>query len=315
MTTVLFTFSVKDQLIEQLQTEFQEVKFTFSTMKDLDALRKAEIIVTYGEDISKETLDQAPALKWLMVASAGLEKMPLAEIGERNIFMTNVKGIHKIPMAESVMAHLLALKRSVPWIYSQQEKNEWSKRSGSSELFGSTAIVIGPGAIGSEIGRLLQAFGVQTIGCNRSGNHGPYMNAMIDFGQLSATLPIADVIISVLPSTHETRGLLTYDHFVSMKEQAIFMNFGRGDLIKEESLVKAMKERQIAYAVLDVFEIEPLDENHPFWNMEGVIVSPHVSSHSSEYVPRALEIFTHNMHQWVNEGTSFQNVIDVEKGY
>ncbi|WP_075618980.1 D-2-hydroxyacid dehydrogenase [Paenisporosarcina indica] len=315
MTNILFTFSVKEKLIEQLQAEFREVEFTFSSIEDVDALRKAEIIVTYGEDLTKETLDQALALKWLMVASAGLEKMPLSEIGERNIFMTNVKGIHKIPMAESVMAHLLALKRAIPWIYSQQVKHEWIKRSGSTELFGSTAIVLGPGAIGSEIGRLLQAFGVKTIGCNRSGVDAPHMDDMISFEQLADALPKADIIISVLPSTRETSSLLTYEHFVLMKEDGIFMNFGRGDLVKEEDLLKAMKENQIAYAVLDVFENEPLSENHPLWDMEGVIVSPHVSSHSSEYVPRALEIFTHNLHEWLKGGTDFQNVIDVEKGY
>lgn len=315
MTHVLFTFSIKETLISKLQKEFHDVEFTFSSIEDVDALRKAEIIVTYGEDFTKETLNKTPALKWLMVASAGLEKMPLTEIAERNIFLTNVKGIHKTPMTESVMAHLLALKRAIPWIYSQQEKQEWSKRSGSTELFGSTAIILGPGAIGSEIGRLLQAFGVHTIGCNRSGNSAPNMNEVIPFDQLNKALPKADVIISVLPSTNETRGLLTYDHFVIMKEHGIFMNFGRGDLIKEEDLIKAMKERQIAYAVLDVFEQEPLHENHPFWKMEGVIISPHVSSHSSEYVPRALEIFTHNLREWMNDGTSFHNVIDAEKGY
>jgi phosphoglycerate dehydrogenase-like enzyme len=241
--------------------------------------------------------------------------MPLREIGERNILITNVKGIHKTPMTESVMAHLLAIKRAVPWIYSQQRKNEWSKRSGSSELFGSTALIIGPGAIGSEIGRLLQAFGVKTIGCNRSGKQAPHMDDMIAFEQLNDTLPQVNIVISVLPSTPETRGLLTYEHFVLMKEDAIFMNFGRGDLIKEEQLRKAMSEHQIAFCVLDVFENEPLGENHPFWDMNGVIVSPHVSSHSSEYVPRAIEIFIQNLQEWMKEGTDFQNVIDVEKGY
>ena len=315
MTSVLFTFPVKEYLIEELLTEFPKVDFTFSSIKDEEALKRAEIIVTYGEDISVATLDQALELKWLMVASAGLEKMPLSEIASRNIFVTNVKGIHKTPMTESVMAHLLAIKRALPWMYKQQENSEWSKRSGSTELFGSTALIIGPGAIGSEIGRLLQAFGVTTIGCNRSGENAPNMNSMINFEQLSDELPKVDVVISVLPSTPETRGLLTYDHFVLMKEDAIFMNFGRGDLIKEEQLIQAMQERQISYAVLDVFENEPLNENHPLWKMEGVIVSPHVSSHSSEYVPRALKIFRHNLHEWIEAGTNYQNVIDLEKGY
>ena len=315
MTHILFTFPMKDHLKKNLEGHFPDETFVYSTIEDTDALNHAEIIVTYGEDIKKEKLDLAPHLKWIMVASAGLEKMPLLEIGRHGLFVTNVRGIHKIPMAESVLAHLLALKRSLPWIYDQQGKQEWNRSSNSSELHGNTAIILGPGAIGSEIGRLLQAFGVKTIGCNRSGKTAPNMDSMISFAQLNEYLPAADIVISVLPSTEKTRGLLTYDHFVLMKESAIFMNFGRGDLIKETELMRAMEERQAAFAVLDVFEEEPLEKGHPLWDMEGVIVSPHVSSHSSQYVPRALEIFMHNLKTWRKDGNDYLNVIDVEKGY
>ncbi|MDX1770897.1 MAG: NAD(P)-dependent oxidoreductase, partial [Planococcaceae bacterium] len=150
---------------------------------------------------------------------------------------------------------------------------------------------------------------------NRSGKASSHMNEMISFENLSEKLPLADLVISVLPSTNETKGLLNYEHFVQMKETAIFMNFGRGDVIKEEELIQAMSEHQIEYAVLDVFEAEPLTDGHPFWTMDNVIVSPHVSSHSSEYVPRALEIFKHNLSEWIKKTTNFQNVIDTEKGY
>lgn len=312
---VLFTFAVKEYLIEELQKDFPEVHYTFSSIKDVQSLKEAEILVTYGEDVTVENMDLASSLKWIMVASAGLEKMPLQEIGKRGILLTNVRGIHKTPMAESAIAHILALKRSLPWIYEQQKKNEWSRKSGSTELRGSVAIILGPGAIGGEIGRHLQGFGVHTIGCNRTGSESSYMNEMISFEQLFEKLLEADIIISVLPSTHETRGLLTYNHFVQMKEDAIFMNFGRGDLIAEEELLRAMSERQIGYAVLDVFEKEPLENTHPLWTTDGVIVSPHVSSHSSEYVPRSIEIFKHNLREWMNQRTDFQNVIDTEKGY
>lgn len=312
---ILFTFPVKEYLMEELRRDFPEVQFNFSSMKDVDALKAAEVVVTYGEDLKVESLELAVSLKWLMVASAGLEKMPLKEIGERGIFLTNVRGIHKTPMAESAIAHILALKRSLPWIYQQQVKKEWSRKSGSSELYGSVALILGPGAIGGEIGRHLQGFGVHTIGCNRSGQPATYMDEMISFEQLPDKLPEADILISVLPSTKETRGLLSYAHFVQMKEDAIFMNLGRGDLIKEEELIRALEERQIGYAVLDVYENEPIGENHPFWTMDNVIVSPHVSSHSSEYVPRSIEIFKHNLRVWLNKEDNFVNVIETEKGY
>ena len=312
---VLFTFKIKEESEKQLREEFPEVTFHFAEKLDRELVPLSEIIVTYGEDLDEEIVDRATNLKWVMVASAGLEKMPLGKLEERNILVTNVRGIHKTPMAETVLAHLLSLKRSLPKIYELQRKREWSKRLGSSELKGSTAIILGPGAIGSEIGRLLQAFGVFTIGCNRSGNLSENMNEIITFDMLIDSLPQADIIISVLPSTTETRRLLTIDHFQAMKKNAIFMNFGRGDVVDESVLLTTLKEGKIGHAVLDVFESEPLPSDHPFYELENVTVSPHVSSHSSEYIPRSLRIFTYNLRKWLNGEEDVQNKINLKRGY
>jgi phosphoglycerate dehydrogenase-like enzyme len=161
---VLFTFPVKEYLIEELQKEFPNVRFQYSSITDVSALEEAEILVTYGEDLTEENLYLASSLKWIMVASAGLEKMPLKKIGELGIFLTNVRGIHKTPMAESVMAHLLALKRSLPWIYEQQVKKEWSRKSGSTELRSVVSFLTGNYGEIDDIFKHL----VHTIGCNRS---------------------------------------------------------------------------------------------------------------------------------------------------
>jgi phosphoglycerate dehydrogenase-like enzyme len=312
---VLFTFKVKEEHERQLRQEFPDTAFHFAGKLDLDLLPEAEIVVTYGEDLNENVIEQAKNLKWIMVASAGLEKMPLRKLEERQILVTNVRGIHKTPMAESVLAHLLSLKRSLPKIYELQKQGEWSKRLGSSELKGSTAIILGPGAIGSEIGRLLQAFGVFTIGCNRSGRLSEHMNEMISFDKLLNRLPDSDIIISVLPSTPETRGLLTTEHFDAMKKESIFMNFGRGDVVDEQVLIDALNKEKIGHAVLDVFEKEPLTPNHPFYRMANVTVSPHVSSHSSEYIPRSLRVFTYNLRKWLNGEEDVQNKIDLKRGY
>jgi len=121
---------------------------------------------------------------------------------------------------------------------------------------------LGPGAIGSEVGRLLQAFGVTTIGCNRSGKAAPHMDEMVSFTQLTEALPKADIVISVLPKTEETTHLLKEEHFSAMKNEAIFMNFGRGNLVDEKVLIHALETGEIGYAVLDVFEKEPLSANN-----------------------------------------------------
>lgn len=312
---ILFSFLPKPEQQANLIQRFPHEKFYFQKPFDEETLRNADIFVTYGEDLNVSHIELADRLKWIMVASAGLEKMPLKEIASRNILVTNVRGIHKIPMAESIVAHILSIKKSLPIIAQNQRDSLWSKKVSSSELFDSTALILGPGAIGGEVGRILQAFGVHTIGCNRSGEPADFMNEMVSFSNLKKALPKADIVISILPSTVETRNLLTSEHFHCMKRTAIFMNFGRGDVVKEEVLLQALQNNCIAYTVLDVFENEPLKEDHPFWKMENVVVSPHVSSHSSQYVVRALDIFSDNLMKWLNGDTSLKNVIDLERGY
>lgn len=312
---ILFSFLPKPDQQTKLAEEFPHVQFIFQKTLDEEALKTTDILVTYGEDLHATHLETATQLKWIMVASAGLEKMPLKEIKERNIVVTNARGIHKIPMAETILAHILSIKKSLPFLAENQRKGEWYRKVNSSELFDSTALILGPGAIGGEVGRILQAFGVHTIGCNRDGQETPFMDETIPFQKLAESLPNADILISILPSTDQTKGLLTYKHFQSMKPTAIFMNFGRGDVVKEEDLLNSLNEGFIAYAVLDVFEKEPLEKGHPFWEMKNVIVSPHVSSHSSQYVVRTLAIFSGNLTKWISGNKQLENLIDVEKGY
>ena len=311
---ILFTFIPKEDQQQRLITEFPQVDFRF-LYKDKEHLPTADIIVTYGEDLTAADIATAQKVQWIMVASAGIEKLPHQAIAERGITVSNVKGIHKIPMAESALAHLLALKRSLPTIYENQRNQAWNRRTRSSEMHGTTALILGPGAIGSEIGRLLQAFGVTTIGCNRSGAPADNMDEMVSFETIDEKLPQADYIISILPSTQETKYLLTEEHFQAMKKTAIFMNLGRGDLVSDEVLLHALRNEEIAFAVLDVFEQEPLPEGHPYWSMENVVVSPHVSSHSGKYVERALDVFIPNLKEWLAGQTVPANLVNVEKGY
>lgn len=301
--------------MEKLKADFPEVQFFFNKKADEVSIEEYEIIVTYGEDITPEVLDRATSLKWLMVASAGVEKMPLAEIAASGIVISNVRGIHKTPMAETVLAHILSLGRALPTLAEQQSRKEWNTKVRQSELRGSTALILGPGAIGSEIGRLLQAFGVRTIGCNNSGDPAQFMDETIQFDGLLSKLPEADIVVSVLPSTAKTKGLLTERHFQTMKESAVFMNFGRGDLVKESILVKALKNGEIGHAVLDVFEKEPLPAESELWDLSNVTISPHVSSHSGKYIERALEFFTENLEKWQTGDRKLTNLIDPEKGY
>lgn len=312
---ILFTFKIEGYQKKELVQRFPTCTFHFQRTADCKEVQTADVIVTYGGNIDVALLEKAKRLKWLMVASAGVERMPLKEIGKRNILVTNVRGIHKTPMAESVLAHILALQRSIPEIYEIQATKNWKYKFESTELRDSKVLILGPGAIGGEIGRLLQAFGVKTIGCNRSGKDSDYMDETIQFDQLLTKLPEADFVVSVLPSTPETRGLLTEVHFEAMKKSAVFLNFGRGDVLHEEMLVRILEEEKIRHAVLDVFEVEPLSEESAFWTLPNCTVSPHVSSKSGKYIERSLVIFQSNLQRFLEGQSELENVIDVKKGY
>ncbi|MFC7687436.1 D-2-hydroxyacid dehydrogenase [Ureibacillus sp. GCM10028918] len=313
---VYFTFDSRPDLQKQLVEQFPEVEFAFRKGILEKEIKTAEVIVTYGEDLKDEHIDKAQNLKWIFVASAGVEKMPKNAIAERDILVSNVRGIHKKPMTESILAHILSIKRVLPTIYNNQRNKIWDKRGGHpTELNGSTALIIGPGAIGGEIGRLLQAFEVYTIGCNRSGNPADYMNETYRIDDIAEHLPKADIVISVLPSTEETEHLIGYEHFQVMRDNAIFMNFGRGNLVETDVLIRALEENQIQHAVLDVFEQEPLPLDSRLWELDNVTISPHCSSHSSRYLERSLEIFIPSLEKYLNGDMDIENKMNILRGY
>lgn len=312
---IYFTFEPRPDLKEPLIEEFPNIEFVFHSKLDEGQLKDIDVLVTYGEDLNERRIELASNLKWIFVASAGIEKMPHKAIHERGILVSNVRGIHKKPMAESILAHILSLKRAIPFIYENQQKGEWNKKAQLSELNGSTALIIGPGAIGSEIGRLLQAFEVYTIGCNRSGEETPFIDETYKIDELMSVLPKAEIVISMLPSTPETRHLLTYDHFKQMREDTIFLNFGRGDVVATDVLVKVLEDKLIRHAVLDVFEIEPLPKDNKLWQLDNVTISPHFSSHSSRYVERSLDIFKPSLRKWLAGDDNLENKMEILRGY
>ena len=315
MTNVYFTFEPREDLRKGVIEDFPNVHFEFTYGLKEELLAETDVLVTYGEDLKAHHLDNAPKLKWIFVASAGVEKMPAEKIVERGIYVSNVRGIHKKPMTESILAHILAYKRALPFVYEKQAQKVWDKKAKLSELNGSTALIIGPGAIGAEIGRILQAFDVKTIGCNRSGRAIPEMDETYSINQLMEHLPKADIVISMLPSTEETKYLLKEEHFAAMKASAMFMNFGRGNVVEESVLVKALKDGQIEHAILDVYEVEPLPTTSELWDLSNVTLSPHFSSHSSRYVERSLEIFKPSLSMWLEGKTILPNEIDLSRGY
>ncbi|MFT4416687.1 D-2-hydroxyacid dehydrogenase [Fredinandcohnia humi] len=316
---ILSTIKPPEELINKMNMVFSEDEFIFySEMKEaLEDLPRADILITYGEDLTPVLIEKAQRLKWIMVMSAGLELMPLDAIKEKGILVTNARGIHKIPMAEYTLSMMLHVAKKNKQLLQQEERKSWNRVTiiPVEELHGKTVGILGVGAIGGEIARLCKAFNMKVLGLNRSGADQQYVDEMYQYSGLEYICSHADYIVSVLPSTNETKYLLKDSHFRVMKNQPVFINIGRGDVVKEEDLLYALHSKKISHAVLDVFEQEPLPVYHPFWELDQVTVTPHISSKTSKYLPRSFEIFEQNFHILKQGRNDFINKIDSERGY
>lgn len=314
---ILFSAKVASKHQEKLKVTFpsQDFEFYESMTEAKQYLNRAEVLVTYGGDLTDELMEQTKNLRWIMVISAGLDQLPLKAIEEKDILVTNASGIHKIPMAEYVISMLLQVYRQAKLLHEKESEKIWEHRAHMQEITGKTMVVAGTGAIGQEVARLAKAFHMKTYGISRSGRTVECFDENHQTEHLKKVLPQADFVVSVLPSTEETKGLFTYEHFQLLPDHAVFLNMGRGDVVHGDDLLKAIREKEIAHAVLDVFEEEPLPADHPFWQEENVTVTPHLSGHSPHYITRALDIFEQNLQIYLDGKNEYVNKIDVTRGY
>lgn len=301
-----------------LQEGYQMHNFFFYDNMEatpLDVLEQVEILVTYGEDLTSDLIKKMPKLKWIQVLSAGLELMPFKELIERRIQVTNAKGIHRVPMAEYTMSMILQLTRKHYSFYDNQKEGVWDRSLRVDEVYGKTLGILGLGAIGSEIAKRAQAFGMRVLGMRRSEGDAPaYVDELISFKQKEKLFRESDYLVVLLPLTQHTANFVGNEELQMMKTSAYLINIARGQVVDEESLLQALREEKIAGAVLDVFTEEPLPADHPFWKTERLILTPHVSGRSPYYMQRAIEIFRENLSKYPQSGDMI-NVIQLDKGY
>src|SRR5699024_4754607 len=182
---------------KQLKDEFKSVEFRFFENIEVarESLAEADILVTFGSDVEEKYLQPAKRLKWMMVLSAGIDKIPTELLKKRNVIVTNVKGIHKTPMAEYAISMLLNYCRSSLFFAERQKEREWDKSIQPRELAGSTLTVVGAGAIGEELARLAQALGVKTIAVTNTGGQRPYFDQVYQNDELEVALKNADFVV------------------------------------------------------------------------------------------------------------------------
>ncbi|ADI00215.1 D-2-hydroxyacid dehydrogenase [Salisediminibacterium selenitireducens] len=314
---IISTIHIRRDIRERLTGDYPEHEFRFhkSITEAEGDLSNAEVIITYGMDLEAKHIDIAERLKWLNVISAGVDQLPFEAIRGRDILVTNAKGIHAIQMAEYTIAMMLQVARETKTLIQNEAGRKWERKLPIRELYGHTAAILGTGAIGTEIARRTKAFGMRTIGFNRSGREADQFDRIYTIDHLKDQICGIDYLISVLPKTDETDGMLNKEVFNNIKSSAVLINIGRGNVIQETDLLTALQDGAFTHAVLDVFNEEPLPQDHPFWLEERITVTPHMSGLSPEYQPRAMDQFDINMKKWEQGETDFLNRVDPDKGY
>ena len=272
-----------------------------------------DIAFAWGQMNLDPFLSEAPKLKWIQTLSAGVDHILTPKVVERNIPVTNTKGIHGIPISEYVFATLLSFQRNLPKIQEQQKSKIWKKVTGD-EIFGKTIGIIGLGAIGNEIARRAKAFGMTVLGSKHSKTTEPLVDQLFGPDELDQLLPQCDVVVLALPSTKATQGLFDLEKFKLMKPTSIFINISRGDIVIERDLIQALQENIITHAILDVFQTEPLPDTSTLWNLPNLTLTPHISASTPYYVDRAIDIFIDNLKSYM-ENKPLKNIIDPQKGY
>ena len=271
-----------------------------------------------------DLIPEAPKLQWYQQWGAGADwLLRYPKVREHPFTLTNASGVHAIPITEHILSYVFSFARRLTHAMRAQLRRTWDRpeRDGFSpeepifELFGKTLLVVGVGAIGQRTAQVASALGMRVLGIRRDPDQTvPGVETMYGPGDLLQVLPEAHFVVLTVPLTPETKGMIGEAELCAMRRDAYLINIGRGGTIQENQLVRALRERWIAGAGLDVFENEPLPTDSPLWDMENVIVTPHYAGLTPQYERRALDIFLDNLSRYV-AGKPLRNIVDKKLVY
>lgn len=276
---------------------------------------QAEVMFT--SRLPPELPKRAPLLRWVQLYSAGADVVLRQDLSGASILFTTASGVHPIPLTEWVLGAMIALVKDFPGaVRAQRERRYWQFVPG--ELADRTAGILGLGNVGLRVAEMCKAFGMRVLAVRRSvteplERQGP-ADLLLPPRDMPRLLAESDFVIVCLPGTRETRGLLGAEELAQMKPGSYLINAGRGGIVDEEALVRALRSGRLAGAALDVFTREPLPPESPLWDEPKLLLTAHVAGNSPRYEERATELFLENLRRYL-DGRELLNVYDAGRGY
>ncbi len=255
-------------------------------------------------------------LRWVHSISAGVDHLLFPELVESEVVLTNGRGAFKRALAEFVLAAALYFAKDIPRLKRQQQGRVW-RLYDMQELHGKALGIVGYGEIGRASAGLAKAFGMRVLALRRHPERAAQdtlVDEVVPRDRLRELMERSDFVLISAALTAETRGLVGAAEIAAMRPTAVLFNVGRGPVVAESALIDALTAGRIRGAALDVFEVEPLPSEHPFSQLENVLLSPHTADHVAGWLEQAVEVFLANFTRFA-AGEPLANVVDKHAGY
>lgn len=303
-----------------LRRRFPDIEFVHATTPEQRAAALLDSDVVYTWILKADECATAARLKWVHTSAVAVETLCLEELFGRGVVVSNTRGVQAVPIAEHVMAVVLALSKQLPFALEHQRQSQWMQNAFTGDrlpwlLKGKTLGVIGVGTIGGEIAARAHAFGMRVIAMRRQASSGvPGIDRVYGNSHLAEFLAETNVLVIAAPLTPHTLGLIGAAQVAQLPRGAIVVNVGRAKIIDTEALMAALQSGHLGGASLDVFPQEPLPPDHPLWTTPNVILTPHTSGFRRGHWDEVVDLFADNLERWRrDEPLKFQ--VSPEHGY
>ena len=277
---------------------------------------KASVILNWSgaSSLLREVFLICPNLRWVHSRSAGLERSLFAELIESSVLLTNGRGVFSASLGEFVLGAILFFAKDFRRMIRNQEDEVWEQFDTLS-VCGQTVGIVGYGDIGHAIAARVRTLGIKVIAIKRRMRHqDPFADKVLSPDHLLEMLSLSDYVVVSAPLTEETRGLIDERAFAVMKRTAVIINVGRGPIIDESAMIKALTKGRIKGAALDVYDQEPLPTGHSFYKLKNVLLSPHCADHTPEWLDDAMKFFV-SQFQHYTLGEALSNIVNKTLGY
>lgn len=293
---VLVLLPVDEAQRARLEAAAPGARFSYADQRSTTPEQLAEAEVVVG-NLAPERLAEAPRLRLLQLGSAGYDRYVASPL-PAGAMLACATGAYGQAVSEHMLAMVLSMIKRLPAYHDDQRAHRWADEGPVTSLRGASVLVLGAGDIGTHFAGLASALGARVTGVRRTRvEAAPPFKAMAAMDELFSLLPQADVVVSFLPSSPQTRGLVDARFLAAMHEGAYLANGGRGDLVVQDDLIAALKSGHLAGAALDVTTPEPLPADDPLWDAPGLLLTPHVAGffHLAVTLDNIVDIAAENL--------------------